>query len=86
MAIEFVLIGENKSNDSFNLRAWNCFIVKVAYRKDSIKPQGVYFSEIIFKLGLIQGVGLNRGGNVFKSTHPEVYHMLTKSERILNIL
>ena len=51
LAIEFVLIGENKSNDSFNLGAWNCFIGKVAYRRDSIKPQGAYLLELIFRMG-----------------------------------
>ena len=32
------------------------------------------------------GRGVNRGEGVFKFARPEVYHMVTKGERILNIL
>ena len=62
-----------------------CTRNKCTYRKDSIRSKGAYLSEMISRMGAHLR-GLNRGEGLFKSIHPEVYHMATKSERISNIL
>ena len=42
-------------------------------------------SEKFVRVGAYSEGGRNRGEGLIKFTRPEVYHMLTKSERVLNI-
>ena len=51
-----------------------------------LNAQGLFCQKLFSGRRLIRG-GLNHGGGgLFKYTRPEVYHMVTKSERKSNIL
>ena len=54
--------------------------------EDPFIPPGAYLSGIIFRVGAYSRGELNRREGVLKYARPEVYHMVTKSERVSNIL